>query len=1022
MGEASPTIGKSHHLVSLITMADQWLQGGCTHEAAITYTKAYALDLLHTRTHFRTLPKPALQAIICTFEDWCICCENSKNLLMGFDIPISVEQLCDFVTSDELSPKSKVAWSLKVKMLMKRENYTGVVTACTAAIERIAILDTFFLVSRGLASIFLCKSDNAIRDYLSAFDFNPDLVKSCVLECQSEHIDTILQYFYQTVAKLEGQEHVNDEDRVLLVKLYKFILKFTPMNILAYESCAGHLTRLGKFKDAVVLLSDGLRDKGELDSLQLLLQRSLCYLATDDHDLALNDYATAVSINEDITKAAISGLSHQQQGKLSMLANQLASDLLSHHRIKSKLNVPCSVDIQISRNQLKRAAALYRLLYLTDNTNIEALLHSAECLKLQRKETEAIQVYTLALSLRPRSPKTHSARALCHIDSGDIHNAINDFSKALELQPDNVEALCGRGYSFLVCNELNNALSDFAKASKLSMSTCSRWAQELSDERSERLKKHFKECLTFMLTKGKPIKDIALQIGDLSTRLFPEDLECHLAYVEILMLLRKSEEATAVLVRLIQNSPENHLHNVHLASLKVRQGKIASGLEDLRTILRTIGEKQLSDLLFKLSEGERCRIKKEAELEGEHLTKISSCPNDTVDCYSIAIAASPNTACEAYMKRAISYAKQEKNKEALAGFGFVLKLNPKSVEAYCARGLIHALCSNFRESYRDFLKALVLDIKSLKTFINSLSDHQRPVALGTLEDCAQILFSHYISNGNKSPRMLSLCRLLVSSDPNVASYHSMYADGLIIHEDYSTAIKELETARKLCPDDMSVFGRSALVYVKLNKINLATAEFSRMAEADLEGLRFMLQALNSSQKVVLQQEAITQAEHLSRISQYEQALPFYHVAVAALEGKDQDSLRMRSRCFERLQRYGLAVDDMSAVISLGKPLIGDICARANLHILDDNLRCACQDFLSAFQMNETVALNFVSCRPGKEALVKIFTKAAIEAYDSKNYFEATKNCNCGLKLDPSNSEMKHMKMKIDFGLTKCVIQ
>ena len=1029
MAEDPLPTAKPQCVVSLTTMADQWLEGGSTHDAAVTYTKAYALDPRYTRVHFCTLPQHALQAVVCTFEDWCMCGENSNNLLLQFDIPISLEQLCDFVTSPEVGPESKVAWSLKVKLLIKRKNYVDATTACTEAMQQFSALDVFLLVSRGLAFLLLHETDKAIKDYLSAYDLNPSSTTSCIHESQNEHIDKILQSFYQLVTQLERRANVTEEEHGFLVKLYKFILQFTEKDAMAYESCAGHLSKLGNVKEAVTLLSDGLLhmsalgDKPGVESLQLLMKRAECYLTTEEHDLALNDYAAAASIDEDITRAAMFSLGHQQQGRICTLAKQLASDLLSHCRIKSKLKVPCSVDTQISRNQLTRAANLYRLLYLTDNSNIEALIRSAECLKLQGEETEAIRIYTLALSLRPKSPKTHTARAACHMDSGNIQNALSDFNKALELQPENVEALCGRGCTWLVCGKLTNAVSDFARASLHSCGACVKWAQELSETRLEILKTQLKGYLTSTLKKAEKMSnETALCIGDLLTRVFPEDLECHLAYVDVLMALKKADEATAVLVRLLRNSPENHLHSVHLAALKLRQGKAASSLDDLRTILRTVGEKRLSEMLLQLSEGERSRINKEAELEGEQLLRAGASHQEVVACYSVAVAASPNTASGAYLKRAICHANKGQNKLALAGFSSVLKVEPNSVEAYCRRGLVHASCSNLRDSYRDFLKALVLDIKAMEVFVKSLSNSQRPLALGSLEDCAQILFSQYISHGNKSDHMLSLCSLLVRSDPQVASYHSMYADGLIIQEDYCGAIRELEAAGKLCPDDMSVLGRSGLVHMKLDNIELASAEFSRMAETDPEGLSFMLQALNASQKTVLHQEATSRAEHLSRTNQYEKALSFYNVVVAATEGKDQDTLRMRSRCYERLQRFGRAVDDLSAVISIGRPLIGDICARANLHILDDNLRCACQDFVLAFEMNETVALNFISSRPGKEALVKIFNKASIEAYESRNYFEAVKSCNYGLKLDPNNYDMKRMKMKIDFGVAKCSIQ
>ena len=159
-----------------------------------------------------------------------------------------------------------------------------------------------------------------------------------------------------------------------------------------------------------------------------------------------------------------------------------------------------------------------------------------------------------------------------------------------------------------------------------------------------------------------------------------------------------------------------------------------------------------------------------------------------------------------------------------------------------------------------------------------------------------------------------------------------------------------------------------------------------------------------------------------------QALGYFTLAVAASDGhcntgQQQEILRMRSKCFERLRDYQHAIADMTNVITSGTPVVGDLVARANLHLLNDNFKGASLDFVVAMDTQEVTAITLMSSYPGKDAVIKAFLKAATADLNCKKFSDGLTICTYGLRLDPNNVELRNLKRKCEFGVSnKCFIQ
>lgn len=1012
--------------LTLLSAAKEELQACRSEEGLVLFCKAYAMEPLLSTDHLVTLPPQVVHTVLRTLEDWCMSASPSDDLLQRCGIPLTWERICDLILSPGLAPRSRVAWSLKVKCQMQRKSYVHVVATCTEALERLASVQgegLVFWAQRGLAYLLLEEFHNAVKDYLSAFQENPTACHAYISEAQSTYVTAIVNAFYITLAKLDTQGKT--EGRALCVKLYQFIVTFSKKDSSAYGDCANHMMKLRKYNEAINLLSDGLQHvtgstNAGADSLQLLLLRAECYLAVEEIEMALGDYVSAAVVEEGITRDTMLSLPVHQQRKLAACAKHVASDILAHCHMKSKLKATCYVDTQCAEKKLKQAAGFFRLLYLIDGHHVDALHSSADCYRMLGDFSKAIKLYSQFLLLRPRTSKAYYARALCYRKCGDMQSALSDYNTSLNLHPNLVQALCGRACLFLATGKPRKAVADLAAASALSKELSACCISELVEEEQVSLKAKLKDYLASAMKgpKSGSLGEEALGVCDILTLAWPVDVDCHLFYADLLMSLRKTDEAQAVLVRLQRNTPGHHAATVHLAALRMTQGKIVSALEDLFTVAKTYGEEKLKEALLNVKEEQRSRITREAHCEGVQRMNASPMYPDAETYFTIAVAAAPSRAWESYFWRAKVRWQLGQTNSVLADCTSALEIKENCAEVLCWRAFL-SIQSNLRGAYLDFLKALLINASALKSFVLSRDEKEKCLLLGVLTDCAQNLFLNYIESGMKSKCIIPLCRLLIHLQKNSSSHHSMYADALIIHGDCRRAAAELDIAERLCPEDISVLCRSSLVRMRVGHVDLCIDKLCLVAQGNPEYLEFTFKAFNRKQKELLAAESISRA--LFQPCEDRHALLLYSVAVVATEGHDADVLCMRAKCLERLQYFKRAIQDLSAVISLG-PRLGDVCARANLHLLDGNLKAACVDFISAMEMHEVGAINFISSCPGKEELCEVFRKAAANELRNKRYMEGLKICSYGLRIDPSNAPLRRLKFKLEFGVNKCILQ
>ncbi len=101
-----------------------------------------------------------------------------------------------------------------------------------------------------------------------------------------------------------------------------------------------------------------------------------------------------------------------------------------------------------------------------DETTVKAEEHqqSAATFVDKREWSSAIEEYTAAIALNPKSDTAYEGRGNAYTEIGDYDLAIYDLSKAIELRPDRNGPYYGRGIAYRLRGDLDNAIADLSRA------------------------------------------------------------------------------------------------------------------------------------------------------------------------------------------------------------------------------------------------------------------------------------------------------------------------------------------------------------------------------------------------------------------------------------------------------------------------------------------------------------------------------------------------------------------------------
>lgn len=155
------------------------------------------------------------------------------------------------------------------------------------------------------------------------------------------------------------------------------------------------------------------------------------------------------------------------------------------------------------------------------------------------------------------------------------------------------------------------------------------------------------------------------------------------------------------------------------------------------------------------------------------------------------------------------YYNQEKYKEALANYNWVLELEPDDPNALYNRGLVYIRLERYEEALVDLNRSLKLRPDDPDTLV------VRGVIYGHLKRCEEALADH-----NRSLE-------LRPDDPGTLNNRGLTYDDL---ERYEEALADFNRSLELRPDDPDTLNNQGITYIRLKRYEEALDDFNRSLE------------------------------------------------------------------------------------------------------------------------------------------------------------------------------------------------
>ena len=658
------------------------------------------------------------------------------------------------------------------------------------------------------------------------------------------------------------------------------------------------------------------------------------------------------------------------------------------------------------------------------------------CLPFQvaGKHEDAVALLTEAIR---KTPSVHllCERAMSYLGMKNFTMAQTDLECASHLQANSIELHCCKSYlNFLIQNP-QKAVQDLGFACSVSPAGTVKVLEKFTEQQcgviTRGVERYIHECIKKTKPGIKAKSKLIISLCDVLVSLSPSKLEYYLQYSDVLVAMAMPEEAQAIMLRMVKNSPSECLPIIHLAALRLKLGNTQLAIEGFCSVLRDVDEESLSAEFSEFPKKERAQISREAHTRGLTLSREERyC--EACDCFGVAIAAASCNAPDAFLARARCLVELQHFLKAISDFTAVLKRAPACVEARCGRACVYVRLQEHLAASRDILFSLHSNIPATTRFLAALPELRLRMMLFTLEKYLQVAFAYCGKNGDIASSiqedgtmtcgesLLLLSNLLVTLCPQSSKYLSILGDALIVHKRYPEAVTKLKAAQELSPLDVSITARISLLLTKVDDHEAAMCELSKLAD-DWETLTFCVQAMDEGAKCKLAHAAFKQGEQLRKRESNGEALKFYSVAVAASCCRDAGILRARGKCLESLQEYTRAVRDFSTVLTLPNALVSDYCARAVAYMMDEDDEKACRDFVCALERDANTALSMIASRPGNDSTLNIFLTSARIAHARKDYEKAHSICEYGLMLEENDTDLHALKLKCENHMQKCTI-
>ncbi|KAL7747061.1 TOM (translocase of outer membrane) complex component [Sorochytrium milnesiophthora] len=393
------------------------------------------------------------------------------------------------------------------------------------------------------------------------------------------------------------------------------------------------------------------------------------------------------------------------------------------------------------------------------------------------KYADAIDYYTQAIELQPKSAVFWCNRAACYANLSDYENVIADCNQALQYDPTYVKALHRRALAYEHVGRLREAYQDFTAICFLDG-----FKNQTAVTSAERLLKTISEARAKEMMPGK---EVALPSPTFVS-----------AYMEAFRAVPSAAPDT------LKHPAETARYYFNLAKDHIAHRRYDDALA-------------ASDKAYDLAEKDKTALtsKERAELYNIHGTFLflKGQAAEAIAAFDRSIEADPSNA-STLIKRANVSMDQGDPQATLASFETAVAVNPQDPDVYYHRGQVHFLMNSFDEAIVDYQRSIDLDPNFVFAFI-------------------QLGVAQY--KAGQIQRGLATFKKAMNKFPTASDLHNYYGELLMDQQRFPDAMQSFEKALSLSPSSPLPYINKALLHFQWQgDVKIAEALMKQAIEKD----------------------------------------------------------------------------------------------------------------------------------------------------------------------------------------------
>jgi len=515
-----------------------------------------------------------------------------------------------------------------------------------------------------------------------------------------------------------------------------------------------------------------------------------------------------------------------------------------------------------------------------------------------------------------------------------------------------------------------------------------------------------------------------------------DNLEMSKLYVDCLYFCDELDAAQDFLIKLVKEYPKETLPMVYLANIRLKVGAYVASTEDFRALLEVYGEDNLTKNLSILSIDERKEIARVHRLHGVRFLSNELAFREAAECFTVVLCAIGPAAGGLSLSRGYCYMHLNDFKAAERDFKECLIRNEFITAALCARAVLFAVTTHVKEALCDFKEAFSIDplacqkclpklpFEHVTVFTQLIDQHvkqgiEEPTkSKKKLYDIKEIdTFDSTTVSNSLDPDILQYSEFLCKVFPSNVNYVLLYIECLHLTNDKAKMQLAIERALSAFPGEKTFEVWRGLCLAEQKKFDEAINEIKDICSVNKDTLRVLNYISSKTRKQVFDRSMKKGRKTLEK-ENFSVAISYFTLA-SCLFTKDIAPLRERLECYSRTGEQKKWLTDLGRILVLN-PSSADFCIRASYYRQHGEDLRACEDYISAIDINEAETIRLVTMNANTEDITRLFHVTALSLTQVNKTRNVARICEVGLKFDPNHKGLKQLIEKAS--VNRCSIQ